>query len=71
MQLFLYRTTITKNRVLTLHGVPFNAGDQVAVIVLSHSHKRVSAKRYPLHGKRIRYTAPFELVAANEWDAAR
>jgi hypothetical protein len=66
MQPYWVETVISQNRVLTLRGVPFRAGEKVQVIVISHSQKRVKAKRYPLRGKRIRYTAPFDSVAASE-----
>ena len=71
MQPYWIETVVSPNRVLTLRGVPFRAGEKVEVIILSRSHKRANAKRYPLRGKRIRYTAPFDSVAQNEWDAAR
>lgn len=63
MQSYWIETVVSQNRVLTLRGVPFRAGEKVEVIVLSHSRKRANAKRYPLLGKRIRYTAPFDSAA--------
>ncbi len=71
MQPYWVETIISPNRVLTLRGVPFRAGEKVEVIVISHSQKRVKAKRYPLRGKRFRYINPFDSVAENEWDATR
>lgn len=71
MQMYRVETVISKNGVLTIHGVPFRAGDKVEVIVRSRPHKPEDGERYPLRGKPIRYTAPFESVVEDEWDALR
>jgi len=67
MQTYRIETIVSLNRVLTLRGVPFRAGERVEVIVLSHRRKREEAERYPLRGKPIRYIAPFDSVAEDEW----
>jgi len=57
--------------ILTLRGVPFRAGERVQVIILSHCPEREGAKRYPLRGQPVRYTAPFDSVAENDWNAVQ
>jgi hypothetical protein len=71
MQSYQTEKTVSPKRIITLRGVPFRAGEKVQVIIKSYSRKRSKTSRYPLRGKRIRYTLPFESVAENEWDAAR
>jgi len=71
MQPYRTETIISQNRVLTIRGVPFRAGEKVEVIVLSLPRKRQRAERYPLRGKPIRYIAPFDSVAEKDWNALR
>jgi len=69
MQTFSIETVISKNHVLTIRGVPFRVGDKVQVIILNPPIRQVRGERYPLRGKPIRYVAPFDSVAENEWQA--
>lgn len=69
MQAFRIETVLSQNGVLVLRGVPFHAGDKVEVIILSLGRKQAGVERYPLRGKPIRYLAPFESVAENDWNA--
>jgi hypothetical protein len=71
VQTYRIETIISPNRVLTIHGVPFRAGEKVEVIILSLPHKRERGERYPLRGKPIRYIAPFDSVAENDWTVLR
>jgi len=71
MQTYRIETVISPNRILTVRGVPFRAGEKVEVIILSHSRQEEPKERYPLRGKPIRYIAPFDSVAENEWSALR
>ena len=71
MQTYRIETIISTNRVLTIRGVPFRAGEKVEVIILSFPRKWGKAERYPLRGKPIRYIAPFDSVAENEWGVLR
>lgn len=71
MQTYRIETIISSNRVITIRGVPFRAGEKVEVIILSHPHKWGSASRYPLRGKPFRYVAPFDSVAESDWDVLR
>lgn len=67
MQVYRIQTIVSPNRVLTLRGVPFRAGEKVEIIILSPPHRREKKERYPLRGKTIRYLKPFDSVAENEW----
>jgi hypothetical protein len=71
MQTFWIETIISQNGILTIRGLPFRTGEKVEVIVLRSHHKREGDERYPLRGKPIRYIAPFESVAENDWDVLR
>ncbi|MCX7841172.1 MAG: hypothetical protein N2559_17175 [Anaerolineae bacterium] len=71
MQIYRIETIVSPDRVLTLRGVPFRAGEKVEIIVLSPPRKREKTKRYSLRGKPIRYLAPFDSVAENEWQILR
>jgi hypothetical protein len=51
--------------------LPFHQGEKVEVIILSHARQPVKATRYPLRGKLIRYDAPFDSVAEDDWDVLR
>ncbi len=64
-------TTVSHDKSLTLTGLPFEAGDQVEVIIRSQEHPERNGKRYPLRGKPIRYTDPFCSVAEEDWEALR
>ncbi len=71
MEIYRIETIISQNHVLTLRGVPFRPGEKVQVIILSQPHKQERPEPYPLRGKPIRYTAPFDSVAENDWNALR
>jgi hypothetical protein len=71
MQTYRIETIVSQNRVLTIRGVPFRAGERVEVIILSLPHKRERVERYPLRGRPIRYVAPFDSVAENDWTVLR
>jgi len=63
---------VKKDGVLTLEGLPFRAGAKVKVIVLGPSpHRPQREERYPLRGQPIRYQAPFDSVAEDEWEVLR
>lgn len=69
MQTYRIETIVAPDRVLTLQGVPFRAGEHVEVIVISLHRELPNGTRYPLRGKPFRYDAPFEPIALNDWDA--
>jgi hypothetical protein len=71
MQTYRIETIVSGNRVLTIRGVPFRAGERVQVVILSLPRKWEKGERYPLRGKPFHYVAPFDSVAENDWDALR
>ncbi len=62
---------VSKDGSVTVKGIPFQVGDRVEVIIRSHATAEEVVQRYPLRGKRIRYTDPFGSVADNDWEALR
>ena len=71
MQTYRIETIISKNRKLTIQGLPFRTGEKVEVIILSQPRKPDTPKSYSLRGQPVRYTAPFEPVADDDWNAAQ
>ncbi len=69
MQDYRIETKVSSDGSLTLKGLPFQAGDEVEVIIRSRQHRE--EKRYPLRGKPIRYTDPFAGVAEEDWEALK
>ena len=61
-------TTINRDGTLTLDGLPFQAGDEVEVIIMERPSKTGGNNPYPLRGQALQYDAPTEPVAENEWD---
>ena len=68
MQTYRIETIISSDRVLTIRGVPFRAGEKVEVIIVGLPRKWEKGERYPLRGKPFRYIAPFDSVAENDWN---
>lgn len=68
MQTYRVKTAISKDGAITIRKLPFEAGDEVEVIVRSHERKRRRNGRYPLRGTPVRYVKPFESVGQNDWD---
>lgn len=64
-------TTLCEEGTLVLSNLPFHAGEEVEVIVLPRARTVAQVSRYPLHGKPVQFSDPFEPVAQNDWDAAR
>jgi hypothetical protein len=60
-------TTINQDGTLTLKDIPFQAGDEVEVIILERPPKSGGDNPYPLRGQPVQYDAPTEPVAENEW----
>ncbi len=71
MQTYRVEATILPNRELTVRGVPFRAGEKVEVIILSLARKWGSPQRYPLRGTPVRYIAPLDSVAEDDWQVLR
>jgi len=58
--------TLSPEGTLVLTNLPFHAGEAVEVIVLPRTN---TTKSYPLRGKPLVYSDPFEPVAGGDWDA--
>jgi len=69
MQTYRVETKVSRNRTLTIKGLPFQVGEKVEVIVRRRERERERRGRYPLRGKPIRYLDPFGSVAGNDWEA--
>lgn len=68
MQTYRIESIVSSNRVLTIRGVPFRAGEHVEIIIVSLSRAPKNGSRYPLRGKAFRYDAPFDSVAEGDWN---
>ncbi len=71
LQTYRVETTVSEKGVLTVQGLPFHRGEKVEVIILSSTRQPAKTARYPLRGKLIRYDAPFDSVAEDDWDVLR
>jgi hypothetical protein len=69
MHVHRVETTINQDGTLTLEGIPFQAGDEVEVIILERPPKSSGDNPYPLRGQPMQYDAPTEPVAENDWGA--
>ena len=61
------KTTIPKNKTVTLDELPFPVGQSVVIIVRPRPSS--DQNRYPLRGTPIGYDFPTEPVAETDWDA--
>jgi hypothetical protein len=71
LQTYRIESTIAEKGILTVRGLPFPKGEKVEVIILSPVRQAAKSKRYLLRGKLIRYDAPFESVAEDDWEVRR
>jgi hypothetical protein len=71
LQTYRVETTITEKGILTVKGLSFHKGEKVNVIILSPVRQSARSTRYPLRGQLIRYDAPFESVAVDNWVVLR
>jgi hypothetical protein len=71
MESYKIETLMTGNGQLTLDGLPFKAGEPVEVIILALPTAQPVQERYPLRGTVVKYDAPFESVAMQDWEAAQ
>ena len=56
---------------LRLSDLPFQAGDEVEVILLRREPGQKMKNPYPLRGLPIRYEDPTERVAESDWEVLR
>ncbi len=70
MQTYHVETTIVKEGILSIEGLPLHKGEKVEVIVKSHLpiSDEMKTPPYSLRGQPISYQEPFASVAENEWD---
>jgi hypothetical protein len=71
MQTYHITTRVSDDGTITIKKAPFQAGDEVEVILHSRERKPMHDGRYPLRDKPIRYVDPFGSVAEDDWDALR
>ena len=69
METYHITTTVADDGTITIKALPFRAGERVEVIVRSQDGEPISATRYPLRDKPVRYEAPFAAAAEGDWDA--
>lgn len=69
MNVHRVETTINQDGTLTLNELPFQAGDEVEVIILERRSKSGGGNPYPLRGQPVQYDSPDEPVAESEWGA--
>ncbi|NOZ30113.1 MAG: hypothetical protein GXP39_18945 [Chloroflexi bacterium] len=69
MEAYRIETVVAQDGTLIIRGLPFRAGEEVEVIILSRFRKPKEKERYPLRGKPVRYLAPFDSVAEDDWEA--
>ena len=69
LQAHRVETMLTQDGLLTLDHLPFKAGENVEVIVLTNPLARSDEDRYALYGTVTRYEDPFEPAAAEaDWE---
>ncbi len=68
MKAYRVEKKIAANGELKLSGLPFQEGDEVEVIILSHETDSHSMTPSPLRGKVIEYLDPTEPVAEEDWE---
>ena len=71
MQAYRIETTLQKDGTVTLHHLPFQAGELIEVIILPRSPEVQSDSPYPLRGTSVQYVQPTEPVAQSDWGAAQ
>ena len=67
MQAIRIETTIDENGEVRLTKLPFNAGEEVEVIVLPRGRRLATGDRFPLRGVAIDYERPTDPVAEEDW----
>ena len=69
MQAYRVETTLPEDGTVTLRQLPFEAGESIEIIVLSHEDAATAPDRYPLRGTPVEYLEPTQPVACDDWDA--
>ncbi len=78
MQAYRVEKTVKEDGELELHALPFRAGEQVEVIILSCVDKsdtttsqQPSTRNLSLKGKVLKYENPTEPVGQNDWNVLK
>ncbi len=71
MTSYKIETTMTDDGVLTLQGLPFQAGEAVEVVIQPLVSTKPTNKEYLLRGHVVKYDEPFEPVAPDDWEATQ
>ncbi len=71
MEAYRARAQVNQDGSLTLNDLPFQAGEEVEVIVLAEVRRAREEHRYPLRGTPIHYPNPFKPVAEDDREALR
>lgn len=64
-------TIVGNDKTVILKDLPFDEGKEVEVIVLEKKIISDSQNKYSLQGTLIKYDAPFEPVAEEDWEAVK
>jgi hypothetical protein len=62
---------LEQDGTLTLKDLPFQAGEVVEVTITAKGDTASPKRRQRLRGTPVSYTAPFEPVAADDWESLR
>lgn len=69
MQAYAYNLTVQQRGTLTLSNLPFNAGEELEVIIIPRSKPSPQDReRYPFWGKPITYLDPTEPLPETDWE---
>jgi hypothetical protein len=71
MRAYKTEAKIEREGKLCLLDLPFQAGDEVEVIILCREPAQTIEDPYPLRGLPIRYDDPTEPVAEGDWKVGR
>ena len=71
MKAYRAEKQVAANGELKLSALPFEAGEEVEVIILSREKSPSSIQPSTLRGKVIEYLDPTEPVAEGDWEVLR
>ena len=70
MQAYRTEMGVAKNGVIHLAALPFREGEQVEVIVLPRREEPRRSVPLSLKGSVLKYDAPTQPVAEDDWEAS-
>ncbi len=69
MQAYAYNLTVQQQGTLTLRNLPFNAGEELEVIIIPRAKRaQQENERYPFWGKPVTYLDPTEPLPETDWE---